>query len=46
MTAETREEVSDAQLVHWFRADPELFTAVYDRYFRDIYLYVAGRLDV
>ncbi|WP_326824547.1 RNA polymerase sigma factor [Streptosporangium sp. NBC_01756] len=46
MTAETREEVSDAQLVHWFRADPELFTAVYDRYFRDIYLYVAGRMDV
>jgi hypothetical protein len=30
------EPVDDAQLVAWFRRDPELFTAVYDRYFRDI----------
>ncbi|MDP9864269.1 MULTISPECIES: RNA polymerase sigma factor [Streptosporangium] len=46
MTAETREQVSEAELVDRFRRDPELFTAVYDRYFRDIYLYAAGRLDV
>jgi DNA-directed RNA polymerase specialized sigma24 family protein len=26
------------------RSDPEVFTEVYDRYFRAIYLYVAGRL--
>ncbi|MEV4258429.1 RNA polymerase sigma factor [Spirillospora sp. NPDC049652] len=28
-----------------FRRDPDRFTDVYDRYFRDIYLYAAGRLD-
>lgn len=33
---------SDAELVARFRRDPELFTAVYDRYFGDIYRYVAG----
>ncbi|MFI6817675.1 RNA polymerase sigma factor [Nonomuraea sp. NPDC050328] len=37
--------MTDAELVAGFRHDPELFTAVHDRYFRDIYLYVAGRLD-
>ncbi|MDP9847638.1 RNA polymerase sigma factor [Streptosporangium lutulentum] len=46
MTAEMREQVNDAELVDRFQRDPELFTAVYDRYFRDIYLYAAGRLDV
>ncbi|MFC4909391.1 RNA polymerase sigma factor [Actinomadura gamaensis] len=35
----------DRRLAADFRRDPELFTAVYDRYFRDIYLYAAGRLD-
>jgi RNA polymerase sigma factor (sigma-70 family) len=29
-----------------FRRDPDLFTAVHDRYFHDIFRYVAGRLDV
>ncbi|WP_089213948.1 RNA polymerase sigma factor [Streptosporangium subroseum] len=46
MTAEMREQVNDAELVDRFQRDPELFTAVYDRYFRDIYLYATGRLDV
>jgi RNA polymerase sigma factor (sigma-70 family) len=38
--------MTDADLVSGFRRDPELFTAVHDRYFRDIYVYAAGRLDV
>jgi RNA polymerase sigma factor (sigma-70 family) len=46
LTSYADERVTDAELVAGFRRDPELFTAVYDRYFRDIYLYVAGRLDV
>lgn len=45
MTAGLGEQVTDAELVARYRRDPELFTAVHDRYFRDIYLYVAGRLD-
>ncbi|MFI7640671.1 RNA polymerase sigma factor [Nonomuraea sp. NPDC049400] len=45
MTAEVGEQVTDAELVADYQRDPELFTAVHDRYFRDIYLYVAGRLD-
>ncbi|MEV5574372.1 RNA polymerase sigma factor [Spirillospora sp. NPDC052269] len=36
---------TDAELAAAFRRDPDRFTAVYDRYFRDIYLYAAGRLD-
>jgi RNA polymerase sigma factor (sigma-70 family) len=46
VTAGVGGQVSDAELVARFRRDPELFTAVYDRYFRAIYLYVAGRLGV
>ncbi|WUI04033.1 RNA polymerase sigma factor [Spirillospora sp. NBC_00431] len=46
MGALVSRQVDDADLVAGFRKDPELFTAVYDRYFHDIYLYVAGRLDV
>ena len=46
MIGDVGQEVSDAQLVAGFRRDPELFTDVHDRYFRDIYRYVAGRLDV
>lgn len=47
MTAEVGEqEATEAELVAGFRADPDRFTAVYDRYFRDVYRYVAGRLDV
>ncbi|HEX9353803.1 MAG TPA: sigma factor, partial [Streptosporangiaceae bacterium] len=38
--------MSDAELAARFGRDPDQFTAVYDRHFRDIYLYVAGRLDV
>jgi len=45
VTAGLGEPVTDAELVTRFRQDPELFTAVYDRYIRDIYRYVAGRLD-
>ncbi|MET7336760.1 RNA polymerase sigma factor [Nonomuraea sp. NPDC005650] len=46
MTTESREHMDDDELVARFRLDPEEFTAVYDRYFREVYLYVAGRLDV
>jgi RNA polymerase sigma factor (sigma-70 family) len=46
LTAEVSEQVSDAELVARFRRDPEHFTDVHDRYFRDIYRYAAGRLDV
>jgi RNA polymerase sigma-70 factor (ECF subfamily) len=47
MTAEVGEqEATEAELVAGFRSDPDRFTAVYDRYFRDVYRYVAGRLDV
>ncbi|MFI7463264.1 RNA polymerase sigma factor [Nonomuraea sp. NPDC049646] len=46
MTSETCEQVDDDELVARFRLDAEEFTAVYDRYFREVYLYVAGRLDV
>ncbi len=46
MTADLGQRMSDDELVAKFRRDPELFTAVYDRYLRDIYRYVAGRLDV
>jgi RNA polymerase sigma factor (sigma-70 family) len=34
----------DGELAAAFRVDPERFTAVYDRYVRDVYRYVAGRL--
>jgi RNA polymerase sigma-70 factor (ECF subfamily) len=36
--------VSDETLANRLRCDPEVFTEIYDRYFRAIYLYVAGRL--
>jgi RNA polymerase sigma-70 factor, ECF subfamily len=39
------EHVTDAELVRQYRRDPDRFTAVYDRYFRDIHRYIAGRLD-
>lgn len=50
MTADAGAQVTDAKptdagLAAAFRRDPELFTAVYDRYFGDIHRYVAGRLD-
>ncbi|WP_214327553.1 RNA polymerase sigma factor [Nonomuraea sediminis] len=45
MTADVGEQVTDADLVAGYRQNPELFTAVHDRYFRDIYRYVASRLD-
>jgi RNA polymerase sigma factor (sigma-70 family) len=44
--AEVRESLTDIDIVAGFRRDPERFTDVHDRYFRDIYRYVAGRLDV
>jgi RNA polymerase sigma-70 factor (ECF subfamily) len=45
-TAEVGEHMTDGELAARFRHDPDRFTAVYDRYFDDIYRYVAGRLDV
>ncbi|MFC7649128.1 RNA polymerase sigma factor [Streptosporangium lutulentum] len=45
MTAGVGEQVTDADLVADYRRNPELFTAVYDRYLHDIHRYVAGRLD-
>ncbi|WP_067822051.1 RNA polymerase sigma factor [Actinomadura kijaniata] len=46
MSAGVEERADDAELAALFRRDPESFTAVYDRYHRDVYLYVSGRLDV
>ncbi|MGW5685717.1 hypothetical protein [Nonomuraea sp. NPDC003754] len=43
MTTETREQAGDDELVARFRLDAEEFTAVYDRYFHDVYLYAAVR---
>ncbi|MEU7864055.1 RNA polymerase sigma factor [Nonomuraea sp. NPDC049141] len=40
------EDVIDAQLAAQAGRDPAVFSAVYDRHFRDIYRYIAGRLDV
>ena len=45
MTADVGEQMSDADLAACLQREPELFTTVYDRYFRDIYRYIAGRLD-
>ncbi|MFI7447368.1 RNA polymerase sigma factor [Nonomuraea sp. NPDC049714] len=45
MIAEADGKATDAELVVQYQRDPDLFTVVHDRYFRDIYLYVAGRLD-
>ncbi|MFF4775761.1 RNA polymerase sigma factor [Microtetraspora fusca] len=45
MIVDVCEQVTDAELVARYRRNPDLFTAVHDRYYRDIYLYVAGRLD-
>lgn len=44
MTAGTADTSSDADLAARLRDDPAQFAAVYDRYFRVIYRYVAGRL--
>jgi RNA polymerase sigma factor (sigma-70 family) len=44
VTANVGNSMTDAELVAGFRRDPELFTAVHDQYFRDIYVYVTGRL--
>jgi len=44
VTAGVGEPATDAELAARLPHDPELFTAVYDRYVRDIYRYVAGRL--
>ncbi|WP_083733156.1 RNA polymerase sigma factor [Actinomadura sp. CNU-125] len=46
MTADVGHRVGDAELVARFRRDPDEFTAVYDRYFPDVYRYAVGRLDV
>ena len=46
MIAEVGESSTDVDIADGFRRNPERFTDVHDRYFRDIYRYVAGRLDV
>lgn len=46
VTADVDRQPADAELVARFRRDPDEFTAVYDRYFRDVYRYAVGRLDV
>jgi RNA polymerase sigma-70 factor, ECF subfamily len=46
MTAGLGGPVTDTELAARFKRDPEMFTAVYDRYIRDIYRYVAGRLGM
>ena len=46
MTAGLGGPVTDTELAARFKRDPEMFTAVYDRYIRDIYRYVAGRLGI
>ncbi|TDC58938.1 RNA polymerase sigma factor [Actinomadura sp. GC306] len=46
MTADLKRQVGDAELVARFRRDADAFTAVYDRYFLDVYRYAVGRLDV
>ena len=43
---EALDELSDARPVSGLHGGPEEFTAVYDRYFHDVYRYVAGRVDV
>jgi RNA polymerase sigma factor (sigma-70 family) len=45
VTADVGGSATDAEFAAGFQRDPELFTAVYDKYFRDVYRYVAGRLD-
>jgi RNA polymerase sigma factor (sigma-70 family) len=40
------QQAPDAVLAAGFQRDPELFTWVYEQYFRAVYRYVAGRLDV
>ncbi|SDM15249.1 RNA polymerase sigma factor [Nonomuraea jiangxiensis] len=45
MTANASAEGTDADLDARLRSEPELFTVVHNRYFRDIYRYAAGRLD-
>src|SRR5215471_12074604 len=37
--------MTDADLAAAIRSDPRQFAVVYERHFRDIYRYVAGRLD-
>ncbi|MFV2172564.1 RNA polymerase sigma factor [Actinomadura sp. LOL_016] len=46
MIADAGHRARDAELVARFRRDPDQFTAVYDRYFPDVYRYAVGRLDV
>ncbi|WP_433237123.1 RNA polymerase sigma factor [Streptosporangium sp. CA-135522] len=45
MIANVGEQVTDADLGARLRSEPELFTVVHNRCFRDIYRYAAGRLD-
>jgi len=44
VTADGGGQVSGEALAARVRCDPEVFTEVYDRYFRAIYLYVVARL--
>jgi RNA polymerase sigma factor (sigma-70 family) len=46
VTAGLGDSVTDTELAARFQRDPEMFTAVYDRYIRDVYRYVANRLGM
>ncbi len=45
MSADVADGLTDAELERRLGQDPELFTLVHHRYYRDIHRYVAGRLD-
>ena len=45
MITDVGEQLTDRELAVRIQRDPELFTAVYNRYIHDIHRYVAGRLD-
>jgi RNA polymerase sigma factor (sigma-70 family) len=46
MTAGLGDPEPDTELAARFQHDPEMFTAVYDRYIHDIFRYVGSRLGV
>lgn len=44
MSAQADVRPDEAEFAVRLRREPELFEVVYDRYFRDVYRYIAGRL--
>lgn len=45
MSADVADRATDAECADRALRDPELFTVVHDRYYRDLHRYVSGRLD-